>query len=76
MLMRWHVPVFQYPSSIPGVQVGTFLRKSVAAVRGEDAPSAREFRKELKSHMETLEMDKSFLSRYVNDGSMARKEEA
>ncbi len=59
---------FQYPSSIPGVQVGTFLRKSVTAVRGESAPSAREFRKELKSHMEALDMDKSFLSRYVNDG--------
>ena len=54
---------FQYPSSIPGVQVGTFLRKSVTAVRGESAPSAREFRKELKSHMEALDMDKSFLSR-------------
>ena len=24
---------FQYPASIPGVQVGTFLRKSVASVR-------------------------------------------
>ena len=59
---------FQYPSSIPGVQVGTFLRKSVTADRGESAPSAREFRKELKSHMEALDMDKSFLSRYVNDG--------
>ena len=59
---------FQYPSSIPGVQVGTFLRKSVAAVRGDDAPSAREFRKELNTHLESLDMDKSFLSRYVNDG--------
>ena len=59
---------FQYPSSIPGVQVGTFLRKSVTAVRGESAPSARDFRKELKSHMEALDMDRSFLSRYVNDG--------
>lgn len=59
---------FQYPSSIPGVQVGTFLRKSVSAVRGENAPTAREFRKELKVHMDALEMDKSFLSRYVNDG--------
>ena len=59
---------FQYPSSIPGVQVGTFLRKSVSAVRGDDAPTAREFRKELKVHMDALEMDKSFLSRYVNDG--------
>jgi Fe-S cluster assembly ATP-binding protein len=59
---------FQYPSSIPGVQVGTFLRKSVSAVRGDTAPSARDFRKELKSHMEALNMDHSFLSRYVNDG--------
>jgi Fe-S cluster assembly ATP-binding protein len=59
---------FQYPSSIPGVQVGTFLRKSVSAVRGENAPSARDFRKELKGHMEALDMDKSFLGRYVNDG--------
>tara|TARA_Y100001954_G_C15652354_1_gene523351 strand:+ start:67 stop:807 length:741 start_codon:yes stop_codon:yes gene_type:complete len=59
---------FQYPSTIPGVQVGTFLRKSVTSVRGESAPSAREFRKELKAHMKSLNMDKSFLSRYVNDG--------
>jgi len=59
---------FQYPASIPGVQVGTFLRKSVASVRGDSAPTAREFRMELKSHMEALDMDKSFLSRYVNDG--------
>ncbi|MDP6870268.1 MAG: Fe-S cluster assembly ATPase SufC [Candidatus Poseidoniaceae archaeon] len=58
---------FQYPSVIPGVQVGTFLRKSVAAVR-EDPPSARDFRNELKLHMDTLGMDRSFLSRYVNDG--------
>ena len=33
---------FQYPAAIPGVQVGTFLRKSVASVRGE-APPPREF---------------------------------
>lgn len=58
---------FQYPAAIPGVQVGTFLRKSVASVRGE-APSPRAFRKELNQAMEQLNMDKSFLSRYVNDG--------
>jgi len=59
---------FQYPAVIPGVQVGTFLRKSVQAVRGENAPSARDFRIELKENMEALNMDKSFLGRYVNDG--------
>ena len=58
---------FQYPAAIPGVQVGTFLRKSVASVRGE-APPPREFRKELKDAMENLSMDRSFLSRYVNQG--------
>ena len=58
---------FQYPAAIPGVQVGTFLRKSVASVRGE-TPSPRAFRKELNEAMKQLEMDKSFLSRYVNDG--------
>jgi Fe-S cluster assembly ATP-binding protein len=59
---------FQYPSVIPGVQVGTFLRKSVQAIRGEKAPTAREFRTELKTHMEVMGMDRSFLARYVNDG--------
>ena len=58
---------FQYPAAIPGVQVGTFLRKSVASVRAE-APSPRAFRKELNESMKQLDMDKSFLSRYVNDG--------
>ena len=59
---------FQYPQAIPGVQVGTFLRKSVQAVRGDNAPSAREFRGELKTAMEKLGVENSFLSRYVNSG--------
>ena len=58
---------FQYPPSIPGVQVGNFSKKSVASVRDEPL-KARDFRKELNQAMSQLEMDKSFLSRYVNDG--------
>ncbi len=58
---------FQYPPSIPGVQVGTFLKKSVNNVR-EEKVKARTFRNELTSAMEKLEMDRNFLSRYVNDG--------
>jgi len=58
---------FQYPAVIPGVQVGTFLKKSVTSVR-DVPPKGREFRKELNAAMEQLSMDKSFLSRYVNDG--------
>jgi Fe-S cluster assembly ATP-binding protein len=59
---------FQYPQSVPGLQVGNFLRKSVAAIRGENAPKARDFRKELKDCMELLSVDRKFLGRYVNDG--------
>jgi Fe-S cluster assembly ATP-binding protein len=59
---------FQYPQAVPGLQVGNFLRKSVQAIRGEDAPGARDFRKELNAAMAELDVDKKFLGRYVNDG--------
>lgn len=59
---------FQYPQAVPGLQVGNFLRKSVAAIRGEDAAKGAEFRKTLKDAMAELDIDRSFLGRYVNDG--------
>ena len=55
---------FQYPQAVPGLQVGNFLRKSVQAIRGEDAPSARDFRVELNTAMSELNVDKQFLGRY------------
>ena len=58
---------FQYPAVIPGVQVGTFLKKSTQSVRQTEL-SGRDFRKELKEAMNMLDMDRSFLGRYVNDG--------
>ena len=59
---------FQYPQAVPGLQVGNFLRKSAQAIRGENAPGARDFRAELNTAMEELNVDKQFLGRYVNDG--------
>lgn len=59
---------FQYPQAVPGVQVGTFLRKSVQSVRADDAPSNKELRTQMKDVMELLGIDRSFLARYVNDG--------
>ena len=59
---------FQYPHSVPGLQVGNFLRRSVAAIRGEEEAKGSEFRGQLKQGMEQLGLDRSFLSRYVNDG--------
>ncbi|HIE62919.1 MAG: Fe-S cluster assembly ATPase SufC [Methanobacteriota archaeon] len=59
---------FQYPQAVPGLQVGNFLRKSVAAIRGEDAAKGPAFRKGLKDAMQELGISRSFLGRYVNDG--------
>jgi len=59
---------FQYPQAVPGLQVGNFLRKSVASIRGEEAAKGAGFRSELNDAMDTLDIPRSFLSRYVNDG--------
>ena len=58
---------FQYPMAIPGVQVGNFLKKSVSSVR-DIKLSAKEFRLELNEKMTQLQIEKTFLSRYVNEG--------
>jgi Fe-S cluster assembly ATP-binding protein len=65
---------FQYPTVVPGVTMANFLRTALNARRGYDgkdkskAITPREFRTLLKEPMQTLRMDDSFLSRYVNDG--------
>ncbi len=72
---------FQYPSSIPGVTVASFLRNIYNAVRhpkpadadGEKSikytgiPLAK-FRKLLEEKMRLLHMDPAFATRYVNEG--------
>lgn len=57
----------QYPTEIPGVKVSQFLRSAVTAVRGE-APKLREWNQELNAARESLAIDKSFISRNVNEG--------
>jgi Fe-S cluster assembly ATP-binding protein len=65
---------FQYPTVVPGVTMANFLRTALNTKRGYDgkdksrAISPREFRGLLKEPMQTLRMDDSFLSRYVNEG--------
>lgn len=58
---------FQYPAAIPGVTVANFLRTARQAVRPDDLPPAK-FRKLIFDQLELLDMDPSFLGRYVNDG--------
>jgi len=59
---------FQYPQAVPGLQVGNFLRKSVASIRGEEEAKGSVFRENLTKAMEALDIPRTFMSRYVNDG--------
>ncbi len=65
---------FQYPYTIPGVSVASFLRTAVNAHRkggpdGEADPiRIPEFRKKLQAAMELLKIDRSMSSRYLNEG--------
>lgn len=65
---------FQYPVTIPGVRVADFLRHAVTNMRspnrkeGEGLMPMREFRTELRAHMDELGVDPEFARRYLNDG--------
>jgi Fe-S cluster assembly ATP-binding protein len=57
---------FQYPTSIPGVNMGNFLRLAVKARFGDGA--VKTFRKELDEKLRLLKMDRSYMARYLNEG--------
>ncbi len=59
---------FQYPLAIPGVTVANFLRTAIKARSGNDDSRMRNFRKELMEKFHLLKINKSFATRYVNDG--------
>ncbi len=58
---------FQYPQEIPGVSILNFMRTAYIAKIGQEI-SVLEFRKLLFEKMDLLGMDKSFATRFVNDG--------
>ncbi|MHB8306425.1 MAG: Fe-S cluster assembly ATPase SufC, partial [Vulcanimicrobiaceae bacterium] len=58
---------FQYPAAIPGVKVANFLYAARQAVRPGDLTPGK-FRALLVEKMELLDMDPTFLGRYLNDG--------
>ncbi len=65
---------FQYPHSVPGVTVTSFLRSAINAIRkakagGVDDPMPiPEFRKELLEAMDELKISRELAQRYLNDG--------
>ena len=64
----------QYPIVVPGITMNNFLRTALNAHRGYDgkdkskAVSPKEFRSLVEPFLDTLKIEKSFLSRYINEG--------
>ncbi|MEY2458914.1 MAG: Fe-S cluster assembly ATP-binding protein [Acidimicrobiaceae bacterium] len=58
---------FQYPQAIAGVSVLNFLRQALSARKGIDL-SVLELRLAIMEWMDRLEMDPTFLDRYLNEG--------
>ena len=62
---------FQYPIAIPGVSVTNFIKAAINAKRkanGQEDMPAAELLKMIREKAALLEMDRSFLSRSLNDG--------
>lgn len=62
---------FQYPVEIPGVNTSYFLRAALNSIRkahGQEEMDATEFLKLVRAKMGLVELDKSFLSRSINEG--------
>ena len=62
---------FQYPVEIPGVTVTNFVKTSINEIRkarGEEPLPANQLLKKMREKMELLRIDKSFLSRPLNQG--------
>ncbi len=62
---------FQYPVEIPGVSTANFIKASVNEIRkhrGEEPLDAASMMRLMKEKLALVEMDKSFLSRSVNEG--------
>lgn len=58
---------FQSPLEIPGITVENFLRTAKTTITGQQQ-KALAFRKLLKQKMDSLGMDASYATRYLNDG--------
>lgn len=58
---------FQYPVAVPGLKISEYLR-NLYSLRHNKQVSVSEFRKILKEKLELLQIDRSSLQRYLNDG--------
>ncbi len=58
---------FQYPQEIPGLNISNFLRTAYNSLNDKKI-SVIGFRKLLEEKINLLKIDKSFISRYLNEG--------
>ncbi len=62
---------FQYPITVPGVTMFSFLRAAYNSVHTDEknqAPTLFEFREAMNEKMKLLGVDESFMNRYLNEG--------
>jgi len=62
---------FQYPVTVPGVTMFSFLRAAFNSVHTDEknqAPTLFEFREAMNEKMKVLGVDESFMNRYLNEG--------
>lgn len=59
---------FQYPTEISGVSLFNFLKTSYNSLHPEGKVSAMEFREMIRGRMGALNIDESFINRYLNEG--------
>jgi Fe-S cluster assembly ATP-binding protein len=58
---------FQYPCEVPGVRTSNFLRLAVNARLGKEL-DVMEFYDTIEQKMKLLDIDETFIKRYLNDG--------
>ncbi len=58
---------FQNPISVQGITVENFIRNAKSTIMGS-TQRIMPFRRKLQATMDTLKMDRSYASRYVNEG--------
>ena len=58
---------FQYPSEITGVTMSNFLRTAYNSVKKTNV-NVLDFHRRLKDKMKELDIDSSFIKRYINEG--------
>ncbi len=59
---------FQNPITVSGVKISSFLRMAYKNLYPEENMSLKDFFNMVKAVMKDVDMDESFISRYINDG--------